>query len=53
MLYEKLEKHIIRLEHDLYFLMDFISENGLWPEAREHLAEHEEDTIPFGICPWQ
>lgn len=49
MLYEIFEKHILRLEHDLYFLMDFISENGLWQEAKDYLEEHEDDAIPFGL----
>ena len=49
MLYEIFEKHILRLEHDLYFLIDFISENGLWQEAKDYLEEHEDDAIPFGL----
>ena len=46
---EKIEKHIRHLEHDLYYLMDFIGENGLWQEAKEHLEEHDDDPIPFGV----
>jgi len=45
----KMQEHIRRLEHDLYFLLDFIGENGLWQEARECLEEHEDDSIPFGL----
>lgn len=48
--FEKISQHIRHLEHDLYFLMDFISENGMWQEAKEHLAEHEDDIIPFGCA---
>ena len=47
---EKTRKHILKLEHDLYYLMDFIGENGLWQEAKDHLEEHEWDTIPFGCA---
>ena len=47
-MYEKMERHIRKLEHDLFFLMDFLGENGLWQEAKEHLEEHEDDRIPFG-----
>ena len=45
----KIVEHIRHLEHDLYYLMDFIGENGLWQEAKEHLEEHEDDPIPFGV----
>lgn len=45
----KIAEHIRHLEHDLYYLMDFIGENGLWQEAKEHLEEHEDDPIPFGV----
>ena len=51
--YEIIRDHIHRLEHDLYFLMDFLGENGLWQEAKEHLEDHEEDEIPFGFWPVQ
>lgn len=46
---DKIEEHIRRLEHDLYFLLDFIGDNGLWQEAKEHLEEHSDDPIPFGL----
>mgnify|MGYP006873067625 CR=1 FL=1 len=49
MSYEEIRNHIQRLEHDLYYLMDFIGENGLWQEAKDHLEEHESDAIPFGF----
>lgn len=45
---EKMKGHILMLEHDLYYLMDFIGVNGLWQEAKEYLEEHEDDKIPFG-----
>ena len=45
--YEKIRNHIQHLEHDLYYLIDFLGENGLWQDAKEHLAEHEGDQIPF------
>ena len=35
------------------FLMDFLGENGLWQEAKDHLEEHEEDEILFGFWPVQ
>ena len=51
--YETIRKHIQRLEHDLFYLMDFLGENGLWQEAKDHLEEHENDMIPFGLWPTQ
>lgn len=51
--YEKIRNHIQRLEHDLYYLMDFIAENDLWQEAKEHLEDHEKDPIPFGFSAFQ
>lgn len=45
----KMQEHIRRLEHILFFLLDFIGENGLWQEAKEHLEEHEDDNVPFGL----
>ena len=39
--------HIRKLEHDLFFLIDFIADNQLWSDAKEHLEEHEDDPIPF------
>ena len=51
--YEEIRNHIQRLEHDLYYLMDFLGENGLWQEAKEHLEDHEDARIPFGFWPLQ
>lgn len=51
--YKEIRNHIQRLEHDLYYLMDFLGENGLWQEAKEHLEDHEDDQIPFGFWPLQ
>ena len=49
MLYEEVRKHIQHLEHDLYYLMDYLAENGLWQDAKDHLEEHADDPIPFGL----
>lgn len=41
-------EHIHDLEHELFFLWEYLCSEGLWNEAKEYLEEHEQDEIPFG-----
>lgn len=41
-------EHIRDLEHELFFLWEYLCSEGLWSEAKEYLEEHEQDEIPFG-----
>lgn len=41
-------EHIRDLEHELFFLWEYLCSGGLWNEAKEYLEEHEQDEIPFG-----
>lgn len=41
-------EHIHDLEHELFFLWEYLCSEGLWNEAKEYLEEHEADAIPFG-----
>lgn len=41
-------KHIHRLEHELFYLWEYLSQEGLWSEAKAYLEESEDEEIPFG-----
>ena len=42
------KEYIRELEHDLFFLWDYICSEGLWNKATKYLEEHKDEDIPFG-----
>ena len=40
--------HIDELEHQLFFLWQYLGSEGMWTDAEEYLEEHRDDEIPFG-----
>ena len=40
--------HIDELEHQLFFLWQYLGSEGMWADAEEYLEEHRDDEIPFG-----
>ena len=42
------EEQIQDLEHELFFLWDYICSEGLWVKAAEYLQAHKDEEIPFG-----
>ena len=42
------EDQIQDLEHELFFLWDYICSEGLWVKAAEYLQAHKDEEIPFG-----
>lgn len=42
------EEHIHDLEHESFFLWDYIRSEGLWVKAAEYLQAHKDEEIPFG-----
>ena len=48
---EKLQratKHIQELEHELFYLWNYLGQEGLWSEAKAYLEDYEDEDIPFG-----
>ena len=44
---ERRDAHICALHRELYYLWDFIGEDGLWSEAKEYVDECCDDPIPY------
>ena len=44
---ERRDAHICALHRELYYLWDFIGEEGLWSEAKEYVDECCDDPIPY------
>lgn len=42
------QKYIREIEHDLFYLWEFICHEGLWAEADEYIKHHKDDPVPFG-----
>lgn len=40
--------HIDDLEHQMFFLWQYLVSEGMWTEAEEYLEEHKDDELPFG-----
>lgn len=44
---EEIKEHLKKLEHELFYLWEYVCSEGLWGIAKEYLAEHDDDPIPF------
>lgn len=45
---EEIKGHVRKLEHELFYLWEYVCSEGLWSEAKEYIEDHEDDPIPFG-----
>lgn len=45
---KEINKHLKKLEHELFYLWEYISSESLWSEAKEYLEDHDGEPIPFG-----
>ena len=46
---DSLKNRIRKLERELFYVWDFIGQEGFWNEASEYVNEHRDEPIPFEI----
>ena len=44
---EQLKEQLRKLERELFHVWGYISQEGLWNEAREYVEEHADEAVPF------
>lgn len=45
---EEIKTHVKKLEHQLFYLWEYVCSENLWSEAKEYIEEHEDAPILFG-----
>ena len=46
---EQMKGHIRKLERELYYLWEYIGQEGLWSEAKTYVEDNADEPIPFEI----
>ena len=43
----QMKEHIQKLERELFHLWEYVSQEGMWSEAKEYVDENADEPIPF------